>query len=77
MSVNETRNLNAALREGLSDGSVKRDAPDRGGVTAYDNHDTHLLQQQYGTMTSMSAAEDSADRLYDAGIRRNGYPTHR
>jgi hypothetical protein len=36
MAVNETRSLNVDLRKGLTDGSVKKAAPDRGGVVEYD-----------------------------------------
>ena len=32
MAVNETRSMNADLREGLTDGVVKKSTPDRGGV---------------------------------------------
>ena len=31
MAVNETRSLNGDLREGITDGVVKKIAPDRGG----------------------------------------------
>lgn len=31
MAVNETRSMNADLREGITDGMVKKVAPDRGG----------------------------------------------
>jgi hypothetical protein len=31
MAVNETRSMNADLREGLTDGSVRKLAPSRGG----------------------------------------------
>jgi hypothetical protein len=31
MAVNETRNMNADLREGITDGMVKKVSPDRGG----------------------------------------------
>lgn len=61
MAVNETRSMNADLREGLTDGSVKKDAPDRGGVTEPDAHQRHLLQQQYGT--SVGYADEAARRL--------------
>lgn len=62
MAVNETRSLNGDLREGITDGVVKKLTPDRGGVTdstsvAARNMD---LQQQYGMTT---AGAGSADRL--------------
>jgi hypothetical protein len=31
MAVNESRSMNADLREGITDGMVKKVAPDRGG----------------------------------------------
>lgn len=31
MAVNQTRSMNADLREGLTDGTVKKVAPNRGG----------------------------------------------
>ncbi len=31
MAVNETRSMNADLREGITDGMVKKSNPDRGG----------------------------------------------
>ena len=32
MAVNETRSMNADLREGITDGMVKKASPDRGGT---------------------------------------------
>ena len=63
MAVNETRSMNADLREGISDGAVKKDAPNRGGSTEYDAHESNLLQEQYGMMTGMGPADQAARRL--------------
>lgn len=38
MAVNESRSMNAELREGISDGAVHKIAPDRGGVVEYNGH---------------------------------------
>lgn len=50
MAVNETRSMNGDLREGLTDGVVKKLTPDRGGVTDKDTVvDRNMdLQEQYG-----------------------------
>jgi len=69
MDVNETRSLTQDLREGLTDGSVKKDAPDRGGRTEYNNHDGEVLQEQYGARDSFGAMDTMADRLHDIAYR--------
>jgi hypothetical protein len=58
MAVNESRSLNGDLREGLTDGVVKKATPDRGGVTdsASVSARNSRLQQQYGMTTSGSGA---------------------
>ena len=38
MAVNESRSLNGDLEEGISDGSVHKRTPDRGGVVEYNSH---------------------------------------
>lgn len=49
MAVNESRSLNGDLAAGISDGSVKKLTPDRGGQTDDDTVRTRNsnLQQQY------------------------------
>lgn len=54
MAVNESRSMNADLREGLTDGVVKKIAPDRGGVVERDAHMSSTLQQQYGMTFGVS-----------------------
>jgi len=71
MAVNETRSLSQDLREGLTDGSVKKDAPDRGGRTEYNNHDDDTLQDQYGARESFGAADTMAGRLHDNTYRED------
>lgn len=65
MAVNETRSLTYDLREGLSDGSVKKINPDRGGQPN-DKYSALAQQtwrnQQYGSVTSSMAADEVADR---------------
>lgn len=79
MAVNETRNLSRDLREGLTDGSVKKMSPDRGGNVENVNRGEHVgldgrtycyetLQEQYGAFTSHPVMEDMADRLHDGKI---------
>ena len=66
MAVNETRNLSAELRNGITDGSVKKQAPDRGGSVEGD-HTNHVLQTQYGALTygSLEQVESMANRVHD------------
>jgi hypothetical protein len=80
MAVNETRNLTVELRNGITDGSVKRQAPDRGGSVEGD-HTNEVLQSQYGALTYGSAAEVDymANRLHDGkicGPAEQGEPDH-
>ena len=74
MAVNESRNLNAELKEGLTDGAVKKQHPDRGGAYEPDNHTHWTLQQQYNMGWSMPVEDAIADRLWDGGIRKRGVP---
>lgn len=69
MAVNETRNLSVELRNGITDGSVKRMAPDRGGSVEGD-HTNQVLQQQYGALTYGSSyeADQMANRVHDGTI---------
>jgi len=70
MAVNETRNLSQELRNGLTDGSVKRAAPDRGGDVE-GAHTTALLQQQYGAVKYDGSAyevDQMANRVHDGTI---------
>lgn len=66
MAVNETRNLSAELRNGITDGSVKKQAPDRGGSVEGD-HTNDVLQTQYGVLTygSLEQVELMANRVHD------------
>lgn len=69
MAVNETRSLNADLREGLSDGVVKKVSPNRGG-TPNDDHCVQMVYQNlsadlYDTVLSNPAAAAVASRVAD------------
>lgn len=57
MAVNESRSMNADLREGLTDGSVKKLAPNRGGLT-----DGASAQRMYDTLPF-----DLYDPSFDGG----------
>ncbi len=58
MAVNESRSMNADLREGLTDGVVKKVAPNRGGVVEVDELKVRTLGWHYGT--SVAGPEDAA-----------------
>jgi hypothetical protein len=58
MAVNETRNMNGDLKEGLTDGSVKKLAPNRGGFP----NDFALAQRMYDTLPY-----DLYDPSFDGG----------
>jgi hypothetical protein len=58
MAVNETRNMNQDLREGITDGMVKKSTPDRGG----DLFDGHCAD---GVRAALSR------ELYDPVVGRN------
>lgn len=62
MAVNESRSMNADLKEGLTDGVVKKIAPDRGGVVEYDAHMSSTLQEQYGATFGYGPASEVALR---------------
>lgn len=47
MAVNETRNMNQDLREGITDGMVKKINPNRGGFP----NDDHCFQMVYSTLS--------------------------
>ena len=69
MAVNETRSMNADLREGLTDGVVKKLEPDRGGARTnlvLDAQMKRLLPTQLGLYDfsiSEHAKQAMADRL--------------
>ena len=83
MAVNESRNLSVELRNGITDGSVKKQAPDRGGEVEGD-HTNQVLQQQYGALTygSQYEVDQMANRLHDGkiigptGMYGQGEPDH-
>lgn len=64
MAVNESRSMNDDLREGITDGMVKKVAPDRGG----DLFDAHcaaavrsaLSQDLYDAVAGMNPAQPYA-----------------
>jgi len=58
MAVNEDRNMNADLREGLTDGMVKKLTPNRGGTP----NDFGLAQRMYDTLPY-----DLYDPSFDGG----------
>jgi len=58
MAVNETRSLNADLREGITDGMVKKATPDRGG----DLFDSHCADAVRAALS---------DELYDPVVGMN------
>ena len=63
MAVNESRNLSTDLLLGLTDGVVKKAAPDRGGVVegAPIDRNAHLHRDLYDPATSIDGVL-SADR---------------
>lgn len=63
MAVNETRNLSTDLVHGITDGVVKKAAPDRGGVVeqAPLDRNMHLARDLYDPANSIDGVE-SADR---------------
>lgn len=83
MAVNESRNLSVELRNGITDGSVKRMAPDRGGSVEGD-HTNGVLQQQYGAITwgTQYEVDQMANRVHDGtivgatGMYGQGEPDH-
>jgi len=64
--VNETGNLSIALREGLTDGVVKKVNPDRTATEGLGL--PYGLGESYGSMPSGLAMEEAADRLHDGRI---------
>jgi len=67
MAVNETRSLNNDLREGLTDGVVKKVNPNRGGFPN-DDHCFQMVYQNlsadlYDTVLSNPAAAPMAARV--------------
>lgn len=63
MAVNESRSMTNDLHEGITDGVVKKDAPDRGGVVEPDAHQQSLLQEQYNMISSYGAASEVVRRV--------------
>jgi len=61
MAVNETRSMNDNLAAGLTDGVVKKIAPNRGGVDA-DVYAAEIrneqLQRQYGALSYPNSHQD-------------------
>jgi hypothetical protein len=64
MAVNETRSMNADLREGLTDGRIKKVAPNRGGFP----NDAHLAGAELGRL---------GFDLYDPSFYGNTSPSQR
>jgi len=58
MAVNETRSMNVDLREGITDGMVKKMNPNRGGFP----NDDHCFEMSYATLS---------DDLYDPVVGEN------
>lgn len=75
MAVNETRNMNQDLIEGITDGKAIKPSPDRGGVTEPQSQREGLMNEQHGY--GVAPVERVADHLYDGGIRPNGPRNHR
>lgn len=66
MAVNESRSMNADLAEGISDGIVKKLAPNRGGYLI----DTMLAQNVYNSLhTELYDPAFSGGRASDAARR--------
>lgn len=68
MAVNESRSMNADLREGITDGVLKKVNPNRGGTPNDDMSQfgvwDNLSDELYGTRSLSSFAKDEyADRL--------------
>jgi hypothetical protein len=57
MAVNETRNMGAELRTGISDGTVKKTAPNRGGPGA----DEYAFQKSIQYLSTDFYGYDFAD----------------
>lgn len=81
MAVNESRSMNANLAAGLTDGRVKRVAPNWGGddadVYATKNRNDQL-QEQYGAVTygDRYRIEENANRFLKLSERppKSDYP---
>ena len=64
MAVNESRSMNADLREGLTDGTVKKLAPNRGGVIEpSDGKARSVLHSELYDQSFEAAKGPMADRL--------------
>ena len=63
MAVNESGYMNGNLRSGITDGAVKKIAPDRGGEVEYDAHDAIHLQEQYNMRYSSGTEYAIARRV--------------
>lgn len=57
MAVNETRNLGQELRSGLSDGTVRKSAPNRGGAGV----DEYAFQKSMRLVSDEYYGYDGAD----------------
>lgn len=64
MAVNESRSMNADLREGITDGMVKKPTPDRGGdlfdINAASIVRSSLSQDLYDAVAGANPAQPSA-----------------
>lgn len=69
MAVNETRSMNKDLREGITDGSVKKYSPNRGGQPHDDasvvNSYQYLSRDLYDPSIAYDAHDTAADRWTD------------
>jgi len=64
VATNTSRNLNQELAMGISDGSVKRLAPDRGGdVSSDDDLIKPVLSSTYDAIASDAIAQIVSDRI--------------
>ena len=72
MAVNETRNLNFDLQEGLTDGLLIKRTPDRGGEAETPDH--HFWDnEQHGNSVGDGYVTEVADRVYGIdGVKRSG-----
>ena len=66
MAVNESGSLNGSLREGLSDGTVKKLTPNRGGAVSSGEAASAMFgglpQDRYDPSFSTAVAADVANR---------------
>jgi len=74
MAVNDSRSMNNDLREGITDGMVKKVAPDRGGVL-FDAHCASAVRSALSQDLYDAVAGDNPAQPY-AGARLTSLSDH-